>query len=610
MKYELETLRKVLNSSIKINELYLSYVARLFPEYKDSPCIILYKQQCTKSLSNESECIDDDQTKKFDITGSPLKYSFNEVDFEDSIIVVKRSWTKTEENYLPLSRTEACNALNLCIECITDSFPPIFALCDGKDNKKCRLLGTNIQGEWFTTIEVCSTGTETPDTIKKSSSGILQQHSKFSHVQEHNINVSAFNTFDLFGTKDEMINWDENAKSNFIGYLSIEVDTCSLSLYPPTRASKNNLVAQIVTGSSNSPLKELWKQLLMLNQYLNIIEGYKENTSFHYTPPTLKFPDDFINPYKEEYNRIIKKLNLLLNGDYNLKNPNTNESYGMNFVDECSENNVKIEQYIQNLPFRYNLDLTDYLWELLIKNTNYFEMTKCIHTILEEIITNESFTQINLTNSTRFAKVISNLHQQNIITHLLSGSLPLEYVVDMGFEKLCRDYMYILINARVGDLHDIQQKIVNVSCDEFTVDTYRKRLMRMAQIHVCLEFMLLLQDNLKCPTDDLKSLFLYAFKQYVCEESPIQNYHNLHKNMIYSLNSRLPVSIINNLNKEIPTTRRISLSSQSKLSKLTTIKYYSQLPIFPTSIYPLDDSNIIGEEYYVTSAICSSHKFK
>ncbi|XP_053978515.1 protein zwilch homolog [Hylaeus volcanicus] len=607
MDYDLEMLRKVLDPSIKINKLSLSYVTRLFPEYKDSPCIILYKQECTESLNNASVCNDDDQENKYDITGSPLKYSFNELDFEDSTIVVKQSWFRTEETYLPLSRTEACNALNACIESITDDFPPIFVLCDGKDKRECKLLGTIIQGEWFTTIEVCLAGTETLDAMEKSSSSILQQHLKLSHVQEHNVSISAFNTFDLFGTKDEMINWDKNAKINFEGNLSIEVDTSSLSLYPPTRASKNNLVAQVVTGSNSSPLKELWKQLLLLNQFLNIIEEYKKNICFQ---NILEFPHDFSSPYKEEHNTIVRNLDLLLNGDYSFRNNDINDVQEMDFANECLENDMKIEQYIQNLPLRYNLDLTDVLWELLIKNKNYFEMTKCIHTVLEDIIIKENFAQVNVTNSTRFAKVISNPNQQKNISHLLSGSLPLEYVIDMGFEKLYRDYMYILINARVDDLYNIQHKLRNVSCDEFIVDTYRKRLICMAQIHVCLEFMLLLQNNLECSTYDMRSLFLCAFNQYVSEKSPIQNWHDLHQNTIYSLNAPLPTSIINNWDKKIPTTRRISLSSQSKLSKLTTIKYYSRLPIFPVDVEFQDNSNVMDEGYYVTNAVCSSNKFK
>lgn len=81
--------------------------------------------------------------------------------------------------------------------------------------------------------------------------------------------------------------------------------------------------------------------------------------------------------------------------------------------------------------------------------------------------------QVNSKNPTRFAKIISGTHYQKLISHLLSGSLPLEYVIDIGFEKLCSDYVYVLMSARFSELRDIQQKLENVSSGEFTVDSYR-----------------------------------------------------------------------------------------------------------------------------------------
>lgn len=81
------------------------------------------------------------------------------------------------------------NALNACIEFVTNIFPPIFALCDGTDKKNSRLLGVIIKEGWFTTIEVCSTGIETLDSIQKSST-VVQQHSKLSHVHEHDVSIS------------------------------------------------------------------------------------------------------------------------------------------------------------------------------------------------------------------------------------------------------------------------------------------------------------------------------------------------------------------------------------------------------------------------------------
>lgn len=82
--------------------------------------------------------------------------------------------------------------MNACIEFINDSFFLIFALCDGKDNKKSRLLGTMIEKEWFTTIEVCSAEIETFEFLKESSFKIFQQHLEFSHACEQDVSINFF----------------------------------------------------------------------------------------------------------------------------------------------------------------------------------------------------------------------------------------------------------------------------------------------------------------------------------------------------------------------------------------------------------------------------------
>lgn len=70
-------------------------------------------------------------------------------------------------------------------------------------------------------------------------------------------------------------------------------------------------------------------------------------------------------------------------------------------------------------------------------------------------------------------KCISNLRHQETISHLLVGSVPLELVVDMGFEKLTRDYLYILRGARFIDLHDIRQRLSDISSGLFNTENYR-----------------------------------------------------------------------------------------------------------------------------------------
>jgi len=246
---------------------------------------------------------------------------------------------------------------------------------------------------------------------------------------------------------------------------------------------------------------------------------------------------------------------------------------------------------------------------LLIKASEYAQMISHVETVLKEILEHKYIPQINDTNSTRFVKRISNLHHQETTSHLLVGSVPLELVVDMGFEKLTRDYLYILRGVRLVDLHDIRQKLDNVSSGIFSTENYRKKLITLAQIHICLECMLLIEGHLECPVESLQSLFAYAYKEFVSTQSPLQHYTEL-CSRVFSLTVPLPNTLANELNKMNPSVWRASISSQSAASMLTTTTYYNKMPIFPTHIYPADDVDVQEEIVYGVSAMSSSAKYR
>lgn len=54
-----------------------------------------------------------------------------------------------------------------------------------------------------------------------------------------------FNTFDLFGIRKEMIDWDKTAKSDFEGSINIEIHSNKLIINPRSEKLKNNLVCII-----------------------------------------------------------------------------------------------------------------------------------------------------------------------------------------------------------------------------------------------------------------------------------------------------------------------------------------------------------------------------
>lgn len=63
----------------------------------------------------------------------------------------------------------------------------MLALCDGKDSKQSRLIGSIVQDNWFTTLEANSIGVTPQATVRSKCHRIVQEHLKRSGAQEHNV---------------------------------------------------------------------------------------------------------------------------------------------------------------------------------------------------------------------------------------------------------------------------------------------------------------------------------------------------------------------------------------------------------------------------------------
>ncbi|XP_011147870.2 protein zwilch homolog isoform X2 [Harpegnathos saltator] len=599
----MERLNEVL-PHVQASEVRLSYVEELFPDLKDHPYIVLHKNVPGIPQSAGYKENREKNFAKHDVSGSPLEYSFGSCKFDDTVIITRNSWRKEEESYLPLSINDACNALNIYLEYSEDNTLPVLALCDGKDSKQSRLIGSIIRDNCFITLRAVSIGI-IPQARSKYHE-IVQEHLKRSGAQEHDIKMSMLNNFDLFGVKQERIDWDKVARSDFEGNIGIEIHSNNLVLNP--RLSKNILIVQANAGWKDSPLKEQRSQLLLLTHYLLIIDEYKKNIA-------LQNSIKFITPYLEEHNVIVEKLNFLLNGDVSFQKSNNNNIKEIDRKKQSVKIDAKLSERVQNMSSRYDMDFTDHLWEILIATSEYPQMISYIEMILREIFEHRFIPQANDTNSTRIIKLASDMRGHEItsfISRLLLGSAPLELVVDAGFEKLARDYLYILRGARLVDLYDVRQKLANVSSGTFSTENYRKKLLTLAQIHISLECMLLIETHLECSVESLQSMFVHAYKEFLSELSSPLRHHAELCGRVYTLTVPLSGAIADELNilKTNPTVWRATLSSQSAASTLSTTTYYSKMPIFPTNIYPIDDKNAQEEMVHGISATSSAAKYK
>lgn len=70
----------------------------------------------------------------------------------------------------------------------------------------------------------------------------------------------------------------------------------------------------------------------------------------------------------------------------------------------------------------------------------------------------------------------------------------------------------------------------------------------LAQIHICLECMLFIEEHIECPIENLQNLFVHVYKEFVSAQSPLQHYNELY-NKIFTLKVPLPNSIAYEMDK-------------------------------------------------------------
>lgn len=69
----------------------------------------------------------------------------------------------------------------------------------------------------------------------------------------------------------------------------------------------------------------------------------------------------------QEHDNIIEKLNLLLNGDFSFrKSDNSNVKKSNHVNKENAEIDAKLQERVQSVFLRHDIDFTDLLWEILI----------------------------------------------------------------------------------------------------------------------------------------------------------------------------------------------------------------------------------------------------
>jgi len=151
-----------------------------------------------------------------------------------------------------------------------------------------------------------------------------------------------------------------------------------------------------------------------------------------------------------------------------------------------------------SLEARQEVDFTDMLWSTMSKAQSYQELTDAFRTVFSTIMTEEIRPFVYARNKTMVVRIVGGLVRGGETLPDLSGSIPLQLLIECGIEKLRRDYSHTLLNSELAAKEIVGQYLES--------DTPEEAVVLLSKLHLVVELTSLCQTFLSLPPDTLRTM--------------------------------------------------------------------------------------------------------
>ena len=253
-------------------------------------------------------------------------------------------------------------------------------------------------------------------------------------------------------------------------------------LEPPPLDASTHLNFNIVPGDQKLATSQLWTELTLLEGLAKGLKG--EGVTW------------VIDSRNDDMDILIDEMMDLVRSTGPRMGVTKMESESM--MDQGSESFNTI-----NLDARQEVDFTDILWSTLSKVQSYKELVDSFRSVFHTIVTQEIRPFVYARNDTKVARLVSELVRGESMPDL-SGSLPLEMLIECGLEKLRRDYSHTLLNNELAAKEAVSQFLLE--------ETSELAVSMMSKLHTVVELTALSQTFLSLPTDVLRFMINSALQ--------------------------------------------------------------------------------------------------
>ena len=406
----------------------------------------------------------DEEPTDLDLTGSPLgadfdphqKWNLSCPDIEEGSEERVKSGPKYSGVSLSQARgwlTEVSNSQ----EC--------WAVLDGEDKDKTVYLGSRVENDKRILSRVVSYPAETSKVLSGHLGRVLALHTA-AGAGHRTVKYRAKSELNL-------INSMSNDGSS-IKIVSSWNKVNSLLEFPPADA-ETRLHVTVVAGDDKLDTRQLWTELQLLSGFVRGLAG--EGVTWLGGEDGLEL-ETLVSDIIEAVRQIGPRSG----------------------VTKLESETLMDHQDLEPFSFkaRQEVDFTDILWSSLYKVQSYHELTEAFKMVFSTIIQEEIRPFIYARNKTSVVRLVNSIVRGSETLPDMSGSLPLEMLIECGLEKLQRDYSHTLLNSELASKESIAQFLASDNQDE--------AVKKLFNLHLVVELAVLLETHTKLSSDILRSI--------------------------------------------------------------------------------------------------------
>ncbi|KAK7604254.1 hypothetical protein V9T40_004527 [Parthenolecanium corni] len=528
----------------------------------------------TSGVINNTKSSSDSDSDELELTGNPLECPFSSDDDEPSgICFVKH---KEEDKHNPLNLNKARQILSFANLNMKSSVP-LCILTNGEDKDKIILLSTIKNDGWCTRSWINLRDSIAEGKQVTNVKYMISKHHNLAHINPMHTSSEVCCKYIIESGSDN----HATVLQESTGYLELNLSWRTPSFNVPLNEATARITINGHVGHETSEIATLWSHLTLLYDYVEIIKRWESerSTQGFYSRQCITFPNihhfEMIDTDSKSVSDRLMQL---------LREPNKSAT---TFMRESENETKSLEETIRNITIgKKEHEFSDQLWTLLIECNSYEQVSVSFDTIFQQVRNGICKPYMKSTNISQLAHALR--HCKNNASHFEMMLDPLKLLIEIGIEKLKKEYISIFLLAKIATSEQLciplLPKFPDINSANW-LDSCSEWIIWFLRVHIALQLMLLTESSVKFKSC-IMPLTTLTLNYFLSQHSPIQKVVDPRTINSQSLTAPVNTRDINDLltRKSPFNSWTLSLYSEVDHRRVKSIFHRDLDEIFPSSV--------------------------